>query len=153
MTSLRCAVIAFGSDDLRKRFHNRIPLRLTGQADVIGADATVAAWTEGQPWLDAVMDHLHKARNSVVYVLAAEVPEIRFHAPEATYLAWLDCRELRLSAAAFQFFLSKARLGFSAGATFDPGCSQFVRLNFATSLPILDQILDRIIVAARQNDR
>ncbi|MET4385383.1 cystathionine beta-lyase [Bradyrhizobium sp. F1.4.3] len=150
---LRCAVIAFGSDDLRKRFHNRIPLRLTGQANVIGADATVAAWTEGQPWLDAVMDHLHKARNRVVDVLAAEVPEIRFHAPEATYLAWLDCRELRLSAAAFQFFLNKARLGFSAGETFDPGCSQFVRLNFATSMPILDQILDRIVGAARQNDR
>jgi cystathionine beta-lyase len=150
---LRCAVIAFGSDDLRKRFHNRIPLRLTGQANVIGADATVAAWTEGQPWLDAVMDHLHKARNRVVDVLAAEVPEMRFHAPEATYLAWLDCRELRLSAPAFQFFLNKARLGFSAGETFDPDCPQFIRLNFATSMPILDQILDRIIVAARQNDR
>jgi cystathionine beta-lyase len=150
---LRCAVIAFGSDDLRKRFHNRIPLRLTGQANVIGADATVAAWTEGQPWLDAVMDHLHKARNKVVDVLTAEVPEIRFHAPEATYLAWLDCRKLRLSAAAFQFFLNKARIGFSAGETFDPDCPQFVRLNFATSMPILDQILDRIIVAARQNDR
>jgi cystathionine beta-lyase len=150
---LRCAVIAFGSDDLRKRFHNRIPLRLTGQANVIGADATVAAWTEGQPWLDAVMDHLHKARNRVVDVLAAEVPEIRFHAPEATYLAWLDCRELHLSAPAFQFFLNKARLGFSAGETFDPDCPQFIRLNFATSMPILDQILDRIIVAARQNDR
>lgn len=150
---LRCAVIAFGSDDLRKRFHNRIPLRLTGQANVIGADATVAAWTEGQPWLDAVMDHLHKARNRVVDVLAAEVPAIRFHAPEATYLAWLDCRELRLSDPAFQFFLNKARLGFSAGETFDPDCPQFIRLNFATSMPILDQILDRIIVAARQNDR
>jgi cystathionine beta-lyase len=150
---LRCAVIAFGSDDLRRRFHNRIPLRLTGQANVIGADATVAAWTEGQPWLDAVMDHLHKARNKVVDVLTAEVPEIRFRAPEATYLAWLDCRKLRLSAAAFQFFLNKARIGFSAGETFDPDCPQFVRLNFATSMPILDQILDRIIVAARQNDR
>jgi cystathionine beta-lyase len=150
---LRCAVIAFGSEDLRQRFRKRIPLRLTGQANVIGVDATVAAWTEGQPWLDAVMDHLHKARNKVVDVLAAEVPQIRFHAPEATYLAWLDCRELGLSAAAFQFFLNKARIGFSAGETFDPDCSQFVRLNFATSMPILDQILDRIIVAARQNDR
>jgi bifunctional pyridoxal-dependent enzyme with beta-cystathionase and maltose regulon repressor activities len=85
-----------------------------------------------------------------VDVLAAEVPGICFHAPEATYLAWLDCRELGLSAAAFQFFLNKARLGFSAGETFDPNCSQFVRLNFATSMPILDQILDRIIVAARR---
>jgi len=100
-----------------------------------------------------VMDHLHKARNRVVDVLSAEVPEMRFHAPEATYLTWLDCRELRLSAAAHPFFLSNARIGFSAGETFDPDCPQFVRLNFATSMPILDQILDRIIVAARRNDR
>ena len=70
---------------------NRIPLRLTGQANVIGADATVAAWTEDQSWLDAVMDHLPS------------------QGPEATYLAWLNCRELRLSAAAFQFFLNKAQ--------------------------------------------
>jgi len=150
---LRCAVMAFGSKDLRNRFHKRIPLRLTGQANIMGADATAAAWRECQPWLDAVMDHLLKARNRVVDVLGAEAPDIRFHAPEATYLAWLDCSKLGLSTSAFQFFLDRARIGFSAGETFDPDCPQFVRLNFATSMPILDEILDRIIAATRQNDR
>jgi cystathionine beta-lyase len=86
-------------------------------------------------------------------VLTAEAPEIRLHAPEATYLAWLDCSKLRLSTPAFQFFLSNARIGFSAGETFDPGCAQFVRFNFATSMPILDDILDRFVAATRQNDR
>jgi cystathionine beta-lyase len=86
-------------------------------------------------------------------VLAVEAPEIRFHAPEATYLAWLDCRQLKLPTSAFQFFLDKARVGFSAGETFDPDCAQFVRFNFATSMPILDEILDRIVGATRQNDR
>jgi cystathionine beta-lyase len=150
---LRCAVIAFGSEGLRDRFHKRIPLRLTGQANIVGADATVAAWTECQPWLDAVMDHLLKARNRLVDVLAAEAPEIRLHAPEATYLAWLDCRKLALSTTAFQFFLDHARIGFSAGETFDPDCAQFVRFNFGTSMPILDKMLDRMVTAIRQNDR
>ena len=99
------------------------------------------------------MEHLLKARNRMKEVLAAEAPEIRFHAPEATYLAWLDCRQLKLSSSAFQFFLDNARIGFSAGETFDPECAQFVRFNFATSMPILDEILDRIVVATRQNDR
>jgi cystathionine beta-lyase len=138
---------------LRDRFHKRIPLRLTGQANIVGADATVAAWTECQPWLDAVMDHLLKARNRLVDVLAAEAPEIRLHAPEATYLAWLDCRKLALSTTAFQFFLDHARIGFSAGETFDPDCAQFVRFNFGTSMPILDKMLDRMVTAIRQNDR
>jgi cystathionine beta-lyase len=150
---LRCAVMAFGSEELRARFHKRIPLKLTGSANIVGVDATVAAWNECQPWLDAVMEHLLKARNRVKDVLAAEAPEISFHAPEATYLAWLDCSKLRLSTSAFQFFHNNARIGFSAGETFDPDCAQFIRFNFATSMPILDEILDRFVVATRQNDR
>jgi cysteine-S-conjugate beta-lyase len=151
---LRCALMAFGSEELRDRFHKRIPLRLTGQANVMGVDATVAAWSEEcQPWLDAVMAHLLTARNKLVDVLAAEVPDIRLHAPEATYLAWLDCRKLGLSTTAHEFFLKHARIGFSAGETFDPDCAQFVRFNFATSMPILDQMLDRIVTAMKQNER
>jgi cystathionine beta-lyase len=150
---LRCALLAFGNDALRNRFHKRIPLRLTGSANAVGVDATVAAWTECQPWLDAVMAHLLKARNRVADVLAAEAPEIRFHAPEATYLGWLDCRKLGLSTSAFDFFHDKARIGFSAGETFDPDCAQFVRFNFATSMPILDEILERMVTAMRRNER
>jgi cystathionine beta-lyase len=150
---LRCAVMAFGSEALRQRFHKRIPPKLTGSGNIVGIDATVAAWTECQPWLDAVMAHLLKARDRMKQVLAAEAPEIRFYAPEATYLAWLDCRQLKLSTSAFQFFLDKARIGFSAGETFDPDCAQFVRFNFATSMPILDEILDRVVTATRQNER
>lgn len=150
---LRCAVVAFGTEDLRQRFHKRIPPKLTGSANIVGADATVAAWSECQPWLDAVMQHLLKARNRVRDVLAVEAPEIRLHAPEGTYLAWLDCSKLGLSTSAFQFFLEHARIGFSAGETFDPDCARFVRLNFATSMPILDDILARMIGATRQNDR
>src|SRR6267154_978464 len=45
IAGLRCALMAFGTDDLRDRFHKRIPLRLTGQANIMGVDATVAAWT------------------------------------------------------------------------------------------------------------
>ena len=150
---LRCALLAFGNEALRDRYHKRIPAKLTGSANIMGVDATVAAWDEGQPWLDAVMAHLLKARNRVKDVLAAEVPAIRFHAPEATYLTWLDCSQLGLSSSAFQFFHEHARIGFSAGETFDPDSAQFIRFNFATSMPILDEILDRMITAIRKNHR
>jgi cystathionine beta-lyase len=107
-----------------------------------------AAWDEGRPWLDAVMAHLLEARRRVIDVLSAE-PGIRVHAPEATYLAWLDCTGLGLQTSAFEFFLDKAKVGLSAGETFEPSSTQFARLNFATSLPILDEILGRMVKAAR----
>jgi cysteine-S-conjugate beta-lyase len=147
---LRCAVAAFGTAELRARFQKRVPYRLLGQYNIIGADATVAAWLHSQPWLDAVMAHLLKARDMVTQVLRAKVPEVHVHAPEATYLAWLDCSRIRQPGPAFQFFLDQARIGFSAGETFDPACARFVRLNFATSMPILEDILDRFVRAIKQ---
>ena len=150
IAGLRCALMHFGSAELLARFHRRILPRVLGQPGVAGVDATIAAWDEGQPWLDAVLPHLDKARHHVIDVLAAEIPEIRCHLPEATYLAWLDCRALSLQApSAFEFFLDKAKIGFSAGETFEPTATQFVRMNFATSRTILDEILARMIKAVR----
>jgi cystathionine beta-lyase len=147
---LRCALMHFGSHELLARFRRRMPPRLTGQPGVVGVDATIAAWDEGQPWLDAVMVHLDQARRHIVDVLATEIPEIRCHLPEATYLAWLDCRALALKApTAFEFFLHKAKIGFSAGETFEPTATQFVRMNFATSRQILDEILGRMVGAVQ----
>jgi cysteine-S-conjugate beta-lyase len=146
---LRCALMHFGSAELLARFHKRIPARLTGQPGVAGVDATIAAWDEGAPWLEAVMGHLLKARNHVIEVLSAELPQIKVHPPEATYLAWLDCTALELPTSAYEFFLQKAKIGFSAGETFEPSATQFVRMNFATSSTILDEILGRMIKAVR----
>jgi len=147
---LRAALMHFGSAELLARFHKRVPARLLSQPGVTGIDATIAAWDECQPWLDAVLAHLDQARRHVIDVLAKEIPEIRCHLPEATYLAWLDCRALSLqSPTAFEFFLDKAKTGFSAGETFEPSATQFVRMNFATSRVILDEILGRMIKAVK----
>lgn len=147
---LRCALMHFGTAELMARFQKRVLPRLLSQPGVVGVDATIAAWDDSAAWLAAVMAHLDKARHHAVEVLRAEIPEIRCHVPEATYLAWLDCRALGLQApSAYGFFLDKAKIGFSAGETFEPTATQYVRMNFATSRTILDQILERMIKAVR----
>ncbi len=74
--------------------------------------------------------------------------------PEATYLAWLDCRALDLPCSAGQFFLDCAKVGLNFGETFGPQYSGFARLNFATSATILRQIVSRMkdAVQARERD-
>jgi cystathionine beta-lyase len=146
---LRCGVMHFGTSKLRQRFARRIPSRLIGGCSGLGIDATVAAWTSSDAWLDAVVAHLTAARDRVVETIRAELPQVRCHAPEGTYLAWLDFRELRLDTPAFRFFHDQARIALSAGENFDPACAQFGRLNFATSMPILDRILERLVTAVR----
>jgi cysteine-S-conjugate beta-lyase len=150
---LRCGVLHFGTAELRRRFAENIPSRLLGGGNGLAIDATVAAWTSSDAWLDAVVTHLAAARDHLIEVIRAELPQMRCHAPEGTYLAWLDFRELRLNTSAFQFFHDQARIALSPGENFDPACAQFARLNFATSMPILDQILDRLVTAAKKAPR
>lgn len=151
---LRCGVLHFGAPALKERFLARFPARVLGTPGVMGIDATVAAWTHGQPWLDAVLERLDANRQRIAGFLAEEIPAIRYHVPEATYLGWLDCSRLGLPTTAFQFFHDRARVGFSAGETFDPeNGKDFVRFNFATSGNILEHILGRMAEAVRGNAR
>ncbi len=56
--ALRCAVMHFGAPALKARFFERIPARLLGSPGVTGVDATIAAWDDGQPWLDEILAQL-----------------------------------------------------------------------------------------------
>lgn len=148
--ALRCAVLHFGSAELRDRFHRRMPARLMGDPNAICVDATVAAWNSSQLWLEGIMGHLHWARDRLISRLHDELPQIRCHAPEATYLAWLDCRRLNFETSAFEFFHDHAHVALGAGETFDPNSDRFVRISFATSMPILDSLIDRMSAAVEQ---
>ena len=75
----------------------------------------------------------------------AEHPLIQFRPPEATYLAWLDCRELGLGDRELrEFFVHKAGLGLSPGLSFGKEGSGFMRLNFAVPTSVLGDALDRL---------
>jgi cysteine-S-conjugate beta-lyase len=110
----------------------------------LGVRAALAAWSdEGAAWLDACLVHLAAMRDRVASRLP---PVIDCCPPEASYLAWLDCRSLGLDDPA-AFFLERARVRLSAGTDFGVTGTGHVRLNFATSAEILDEILDRIASA------
>ena len=150
---MRAAVINFGTPALKTRFEARFPSRVMGSVNAIGIDATVAAWDHGDAWLKGLVAHLETMRDHAAQRLKAELPGIRFRAPQATYLCWLDCTDLGIEGTAFDFFHNEAGIAFSPGENFRPGADKMVRLNFATSKPILDEILDRMVAAVRRNAR
>ena len=140
---LRCAVAAFGSPALQERF-NAVPRHQRGGVGGVGVSATLAAWREGQPWLDAVLAYLEGNRAWVDDFVAGELPGVESAAPEAGYLAWLDCRAAALSPSAQRFFLDRGRVALSPGEAFGRPGRGFVRLNFGTTRSLLTEILDRM---------
>lgn len=142
----RTSVMHFGSAELMERFVRAIPDFLLGRPSRFGVDATIAAWTDSDDWLANVMRYLAHSRE-LVSQFAARHELIGYRAPEATFLAWLDCRELRLPGTPYEFFLESAKVGLNDGADFGPPGVGHVRLNYGTSKEILTQVLERMEAA------
>jgi cystathionine beta-lyase len=141
---VRSAVAHFGSAELQRRFNAIHSRRVRGGPGLFGIHATIAAWRWGQPWLDEVMAYLEANRDFTEKALRERIPEIRFFRPESTYLAWLDCSGLELEVSPADHFLDRGRVALSPGRNFGEAWADHVRLNFATSRPILAEILDRM---------
>jgi cystathionine beta-lyase len=141
---LRTSIAHFGSPELMARYDKTFPAHLLGGPNRIGIAATTAAWREGEEWLNSVMAYLDRNRRRVAE-WAAEV-NLGHHLPESTYLAWLDCRRLDLPADSTpqKHFLENAKVALSAGLDFGESGRGHVRLNFATSEMILEEILGRL---------
>jgi cystathionine beta-lyase len=149
IAGLRCAVAIFGSAELRERFLG-CPRHIRGGLGSLGIAATEVAWRHSQPWLDEVLTYLETNRELVAEFIASRLPGVGHFRPEATYLAWLDCREMGLEPSPYQFFLSRAKVALSDGAAFGSPGRGFVRLNFATSRQILTEALERMVEALRK---
>jgi len=141
LAGLRCAVAHLGVAALREKLAEQPP---GPSINVLGMRASLAAWTEATSWLDTVIEYLDGNRRLVAETLAEQLPEIRHHMPEATFLSWLDCRRLGGPDPA-AYFRELARVELSPGSNYNPGGDGFVRLNFATATPVLRQILDRMV--------
>jgi cysteine-S-conjugate beta-lyase len=118
----------------------------------VGIRANIAAYNHGAPWLDDLLIYLQANRD----YLAATLPELsrrlKINAPEATYMSWVDFRELNLPTEPAEHLLSKAKVALSPGIPFGATVSSgFARLNFATTRAILDRAIHAIAAALPDN--
>lgn len=137
------AVAHFGPDTLLAELDSR-PEGFLGARNMFGVAATVAAWTKGDSWLQEVMAYLEGNRDFVTSFLAEHAPAVRYHRPQATYLAWLDFRATAVADDPAARLLSDGGVKLVDGASTGPGGRGFARLNFATSRSVLEAILARV---------
>jgi cysteine-S-conjugate beta-lyase len=145
LAGIKAALIIAGTeavDDLA-----RVPQRVLFGASGFGAMAHVAALRRGGPWLDDLLAGLAENRRVFSELLARELPQIRQSPLEATYLAWLDGRDLPIEHDLAQFFLERGKVALYGGEVFGTGGSRHLRVNIATSPDLLREAVRRMVSA------
>jgi cystathionine beta-lyase len=144
IAGLRTSIAHFGSAGLKEKFDKAVPERLLGGPSRVGVAATIAAWCEAEDWLDTVMTYLDTNRRRVAEWAAQA--NLAHYMPEATYLAWMNCRHIDVNEGLTpqQHMLDNAKVALSDGTDFGEPGHGHVRLNFATSAEILEEILGRL---------
>ncbi|MEV4993275.1 MalY/PatB family protein [Streptomyces niveus] len=95
---------------------------------VLTLTATIAAYREGAPWLDALNTYVTANLRMVAARLDAAFPELGWRPPEAGYLAWIDLRALGVDDEALQReLIEREKVAIMPGTTY--GCEGHVRLN------------------------
>jgi cystathionine beta-lyase len=143
VAGIHASVAIIENPELRKRFE-AAAAGLVPHLDVMGYTAMLAAYRDGQPWLDEVLGYLQANRDFLFDYVNNNLPGITMAQPEGTYLAWLDCREASLPGNPHEFFLEQAEVAMNDGAKFGQGGEGFVRLNFGCPRATLEEALGRM---------
>jgi cystathionine beta-lyase len=143
IAGLKCAIIVSGSEAMHEKL-NALPPALHFRASLFGAFATAIAFDKCVPWLDAVIAQLDQNRHLISTLLAEHLPEVTYHPPQHSYLAWFDLSALNLGTEPTAVILDKTKVALNAGHIYGAQWGQFARMNFATSPEIITQAITQM---------
>lgn len=148
LAGLQASTAVFPNAHMKKTFDRFWMSMDIGRNNAFSVTAMETAFREGEEWLEQLLAYLSDNFDFVVDYCARRIPKIKTYAPDATYLMWLDCRELGLSDRELHdFMIQKAQLGLIDGWVFGRGLSGYMRLNAACPRSVLEQALRQLEAA------
>ncbi len=119
------------NSSLKRRFETIFKKYALINPNPFSIEITIAAYKQSGLWLDQLQNYLEGNLNYLIHELE-QTPKIKPIKGEATFLLWLDCRELNLNDHALSnWFINEAKLGLNSGISFGAIGSGFMRINFA----------------------
>jgi len=144
---LGCSFIIIPNAGLRARFQ-RASRGMITEVNCFGYAGCEAAYRHGEPWRQSLLEVLRGNYACLRGFIRERMPKIRVFPLEATYLAWLDVRDLGLEAPERHF--EEHGVGLSNGALF--GSPGFLRFNFGCPRKMVESALDRMEAAYHKLD-
>jgi cystathionine beta-lyase len=146
LPGLKCGVMILSNRSDQDRW-DQLGHFVSRGASNPGVAASIAAFRDGEPWLDEVVAYLDDSRTLLAGLVSRYLPQVRYRPPDGTYLSWLNCAEMDLPDSPGTLVTDRAHVTVVDGPAFGAGGAGAFRFNFATPQPILAEMIERIALA------
>lgn len=116
----------------------------TFRTSLLGLHANIAAYEHGEPWLEEALAEIQASSARLVALLAEHLPGVRYRPPAATYLAWLDFRDLPEWGDDPAVRALERGVALNPGPEFGTQGAGHARLNLACSADVLAEAVARL---------
>lgn len=148
---LQTSFVVISNPELKRSFDGEIAALSIGSVNFFGPAATIAAYTEGEPWLQAVLTYVKDNQDYAVQYLEERLPGLASIQSEGTYLLWVDCRALGLSSTDLKRLMYReAKIAFNEGSIYGKSGEGFLRINLACPRDVLAEALKRFAEAVER---
>lgn len=145
MPGLASSYAIVENEELRHRFQEFMETSELSEGHLFAYLSVAAAYSDGAEWLRQMIAYIQSNVDFTEQYLNEHIPSIRMIRPQASYLIFLDCRELGMSQKELShFFVDKAHLALNDGTTFGKEGEGFMRLNVGCPRATLHQALRQL---------
>lgn len=133
------------NESIRNRYLNYLSPRELNSGTIFAYTATEAAYNDSEDWLEELLEYIQGNIDFVADYIVKNIPQIQVIKPQSSFLVWLDCRTLNMTAKELDtLFVEKAKLVLNNGAMFGENGSGFMRLNVGVSRSVLEKSLSNL---------
>lgn len=137
-------------EQLRNGFYHWMETNEFSSPTMFATIGAEVAYTHGEEWLNQMLAYIEETIDVVDQFLSENVPQIKMFRPQASFLLWLDCRDLNLSQMQLvNLFVDKARLALNDGTMFGKEGEGFMRLNIGSPRKVIVEALQRLADAVK----
>ncbi|MEM6718888.1 MAG: MalY/PatB family protein [Bacteroidota bacterium] len=152
MQGIATGYLYIQNQQLHEKIKKAVTTLYLDHGNALSVYATIAAYSKGQKWLDELLVYLQQILHWIEEFLDKELPEIQLLKPQGTYQIWLDCNKLNVSEEELKtVFFQKAKIGFAPGSWFGVQCGQFMRMNIASPLAVIQSAFQQLKVVIHEH--
>jgi len=145
LAGLQASTTIFPNKQMKQKFDRFWMNMDIHRNNAFSSVAMEAAYNEGEEWLTQLLAYVSENFDFIKKYFDENIPKIKPNVPDATYLIWLDCRELGMTNEELRdFMIHKAGLGLNEGCSFGRSLSGYMRLNAACPRSVLEQALKQL---------